>query len=230
MLKCGLLLLSLILVLATAVLRGGHELLDLVTRTDPGQLVDAMALRVQEDLSYALAVIAAILVLEAMLPFVPLGPVVAANAALFGPWAGLFISWAGALLGAIVCFALARFVAAGAVSKRLEAKGLARYTRLASEHGFHLLVLGRLTPGVNAFISYIAGLSPVSFRLFLVTSIVGLFPWVAFYTFVSHNLAEARSVGPWLLIGCTWLALYAAGARSARTLRRLAGAEPGRKP
>lgn len=207
-----------ILLLVTLLLWGPWQLTETVAAITRVDVANQWLSSVRANLAYALVVAGVLMVLEAMIPFIPLGPVVAANALLFGLWGGFLVSWLGALLGASACFWLTRMVGYGRIKQWLRVKDSERLERFLAENDFHVLVLGRFLPGVNSFLSYLAGLGPVSFGTFLLSSAVGLLPWIGIYTFASHSLLEVRTLWPWLGLLATFLVVYYVGRKAARAL------------
>lgn len=182
-----------------------------------GDVLDALPRHIQDPHRY-IWIATALMVLEALLPFIPLGPLVAANAMFFGPVVGLVASWAGTLVGAAFCFGVGRTLTNGLLAPRLHEAAAGTVPNLLERNSFHLLVVARFVPGVNCVVSYLAGIAGVPFGVFAVASAVGLLPWVSLYTLLAHNLLEVRSFGWWVIFVLAWLLIYRAGVRLAPVL------------
>ncbi|OIN67515.1 DedA family protein [Exiguobacterium sp. KRL4] len=58
--------------------------------------------------------------LESLFPFLPLVLIISANAATYGFWMGVLVSWAGSMLGSLVVFACIRYLFRRPVTRWLE--------------------------------------------------------------------------------------------------------------
>ncbi len=120
----------------------------------------------------------------------------------------LAAGWAGSMLGALFWYGVGYWV------------GLERIKRFAARHGrwltmtpeevgrandwFHrhggkAVFFGRLVPGVRTFISVPAGVSDMSFMVFLLYTAVGTAIWTAFLTALGYILgASYDQVSTWM--------------------------------
>lgn len=147
---------------------------------------------------------------ESFIPVLPLGPLVAVNVLLLNAWDGFWVSYLGALTGSSVGYWFARIFGRGWVMRKLPAKYRTRVDELAAVTSFTGLLLAWLVPGVNCVVSCAAGMGRVSFARFLVACALGLFPWVALYAVLAHDLVVAGTYGIALtaavvLLGVTYL-------------------------
>jgi uncharacterized membrane protein YdjX (TVP38/TMEM64 family) len=124
------------------------------------------------------AVVASIglMVAHSLVPF-PAEFVTFANGMLFGPVWGVAITWTGAMLGAALAFALARWFGRPFVDALMNERHRDAVDRWARRQGIGVLLLSRLMPLIsfNA-INYAAGLSPISWWTFLWTTGLGILP------------------------------------------------------
>src|SRR5690606_4436347 len=110
-------------------------------------------------------------------------PMLISNAALFGMWGGIALSWLGGLLGAIATFWIARTFGRSYVEKRLKADHLETIDAISREKGFVILLLARVFPLTSLdILSFLAGLSSITFPRFLLATAIGLVPGVSIYT------------------------------------------------
>lgn len=129
----------------------------------------------------------AIMVLETVFPPVPseivlplAGFQVAAGQLAFAP--ALAASTAGAVAGATLLYALARFGGRAAVMKaspvlRVTEDDLDRADRWFDRRAFMLVLLGRCVPGIRSLVSIPAGLSEMPLPAFLLATTVGSLLW-----------------------------------------------------
>ncbi len=120
--------------------------------------------------------IVVLMVLHCFVPF-PAELVALGAGALFGVAAGAALVWIGAMLGAGLSFALARWLGRPFVATMLSDKALARLDDWTAQRGAVSLLAARLAP-VVAFnlVNYAAGLTAVRWPVFLWTTAVGILP------------------------------------------------------
>ena len=105
------------------------------------------------------------------MPFTLIAPV------LFGPWAAFVIMVVASSLSASSAFLIARYLARGAVARRLEGnERFARVNRLLDEHAWIIIPFVRVVPVPFALNNYGFGLTSISFRRYLLLSEVGMIP------------------------------------------------------
>ena len=111
-----------------------------------------------------------------------------AGGAIFGFQLGALLNWAGASLGAMLAFLLARHLGLGAV-RRLLGKRADRVTDLAGAHGFATVLRLRLVPVVPFnVLNFAAGFAGVGFRDYMLGTLIGLIPGTAVYTYFADAL------------------------------------------
>lgn len=157
---------------------------------------------------WAAAAAVVVMVIEALVPAVPFAAIVAMNAVLFGFWGGWLISWIGGMIGAAAAFFMARVLGRSRVEQFLRNRGLTGYEERLKEHGFVVLLVSRFIPGVNSVISYLAGLSPAPFITFILSTAVGLVPWITLFVFVGQAALTWRAHGALLGAGALLVLLY----------------------
>lgn len=118
----------------------------------------------------------ALMVAHSLVPF-PAELLTFANGMLFGPVWGVVITWIGAMLGAALAFALARWFGRPFVDALMNERHRTAMDRWMQRQGIGVLLLSRLMPLIsfNA-INYAAGLTPISWWTFLWTTGVGILP------------------------------------------------------
>jgi uncharacterized membrane protein YdjX (TVP38/TMEM64 family) len=115
-----------------------------------------------------------LMVLHSFVP-VPAEVIAVANGMMFGPWWGTLVTWAGAMLGAISAFAMARWLGRPVLRRFIAEErraAIEQWTRRAGS----LLVL-RLIPVVSFnLVNFAAGLAGTRWWTFLWTTAVGILP------------------------------------------------------
>jgi uncharacterized membrane protein YdjX (TVP38/TMEM64 family) len=162
-----------------------------------------------------------LMLLQSVIAPLPGSIVAAANGVIFGVWLGTLLSWAGGMLGATASFWLARLLGQAAVERWFSRAHLERIEAIGEAHGFWLVLLARLTPLVSFdLISYLAGLSAISFGRFMLATAIGMLPGTFAWTALGHDLAQAQTT-TWRL---SLLAVFAVvAALAGRWWRRYAG-------
>ncbi len=142
----------------------------------------------------------------------------------FGLVGGTVLTLIGAELGAIIAFTLARWLGRPRLAKRIPAAAMAHVDDLTRRSGFRALLVMRVLPVFNFdWVSYAAGLTPISLPAFAVATFLGMIPPVIGIVAVGATLPGnpilAGSIFTILLLGVvvplawTWL-------RSARRASR----------
>ena len=154
------------------------------------------------------------------------GPVLAAAGGLaFGAVGGTLLAIAGAVLGGLAAFWLARTVARGPAARLAERSSrLARLDSLLAQRGFAAVLAARLMPGVPASaLHYAAGSSPVRGRAFTAAITIGALLRTTPYALLGHGLASGSAA--MLAIAAASIGLGAAGALLLlRSMRRIVSA------
>ena len=122
------------------------------------------------------------------------GPLLAgASGLLFGTWLGTPISIVSATLGAVLAFALARWLAHDAL-EALEGRRLRALRAWIGRRGFLSILYARIVPGVPySLVNYAAGLSPVTLRAFAGATALGCAPRAFAYTALGGSLDDLGS-------------------------------------
>jgi uncharacterized membrane protein YdjX (TVP38/TMEM64 family) len=131
---------------------------------------------------------------------------------LFGTWLGALYSVAGILIGSAIDFFLARLLGVPFVNALFSAEKVQKTRTLLDSRGsktiFFLLFL---IPGIpKDVLCYVAGLSPLRFRFFILASTAGRLPGVIGSALIGNSAADRR----WILAGSILAAavvLFAAG-------------------
>ncbi len=137
---------------------------------------------------------------------IPTGPVPIAAAVAFGGIQAFFYTMLDGVLGASLCFWVARRWGRPALQRFLPAKVMQEVDRLSSLLGIRILIILRLFPifGVD-IVSYGAGLTQISFKTYLVISVLASAPTVILVSVVGDGLRENNTLA---LIGLAALAVF----------------------
>lgn len=156
-----------------------------------------------------------LMVLQSVISPLPGSLVAAANGALFGVWWGTLLSWVGSMAGAVVTYALGRWLGERAVARWGTTTRWGRLEDLSDEHGFVVVLAARLTPIISLdFIGYLAGAARMPFGRYLLANALGHAPGMLIYTLIGYDLAQARDL-TWQIgaLALLLLVLFFAGRR-----------------
>lgn len=130
----------------------------------------------------------------------------------FGPWFGALFALTGSLLSAITLFGLGRVLGSYRI-RRLAGSRVEHLSRRMAERGLWAVLLVRILPiAPFSVINLIAGASSVSWRHFVLGTVVGMLPGIAIMaTFVS-GLEEAVREPSWQAFSMVGLVVAAAWA------------------
>lgn len=123
------------------------------------------------------------------------------GAAAFGPEVGLTLSLGGALAGSALLFMMVRRWGRPFARRMVGAESFDRYAELVSSRGglwLFLVILIPVLPGDT--ICVLAGLSPISFRRFMVINALGRLPGTALTTYLTSSLL-AQPIWVWPVAG-----------------------------
>jgi len=130
---------------------------------------------------------------------VPVTVLMIANGLVFGVWAGMLVSFAGGLAGAVATYVIGRRLGRDAVSRLLSESSLEAADRAMARRGGWAIVIGRWIPGVPCDpISYVAGITRMPIVRFLLLSIAGLLPANLATAFVGAEAATDMELQYWI--------------------------------
>ncbi|MGE5455821.1 MAG: TVP38/TMEM64 family protein [Ignavibacteriales bacterium] len=134
-----------------------------------------------------------VVVLESIMPFLPLAVFIAVNMLVFGNLVGFIISYIGTILGCLLSFTIFRKGFSKWLYKRIKHKdNLTDLMKKISNIRFSTLVLITALPFTPAFsVNIAAGLSKIRYRKFLAAMIVSKVSIVYFWGFVGTTFLES---------------------------------------
>lgn len=139
--------------------------------------------------AYAAAVSFILMILQSIAAPLPAFLLTVANANLFGWWQGAILSWSSAMAGAAVCFFIARILGRDIVIKLNGKKGVKQIEEFFEKHGNTSILVARLLPFISFdIVSYVAGLTSMSFWGFFIATGLGQLPATIVYSYVGGML------------------------------------------
>lgn len=141
-------------------------------------------------------------IVQIVICVLPGQPIQFASSYLYGVLGGFLISICGAIIGTIITYYLARFLGNDALHIIFGEEKFRSYVRkLNSRRAYIIIFLIYLLPGVpKDFTSYVAGVSNVKLKPFLLLSIIGRSPGVLGSLLLGVFIAKRNYVGITILI------------------------------
>ena len=131
---------------------------------------------------------ALLMILQSVAAPLPAFLITFANGLLFGVWWGAALSWSSAMLGAALCFFIARYFGRPAVVKLTSESALAASDRFFERYGKHAVLIARLVPIISFdIISYGSGLTGMRFLGFWIATGIGQLPATILYSYLGDE-------------------------------------------
>ena len=161
--------------------------------------LDAVAAYIRSFGAYAMAFSFMLMVFSSLIAPLPAFMITLSNAAIFGWWQGAILSWSSAMVGAALCFFLARGLGRDVIEKLAGRGALAGVEGYFQKYGTKTILVCRLLPFVSFdAVSYFAGLTPIKFLPFFIATGLGQTPATIVYSYVGGMLtggAKALMIG-----------------------------------
>ena len=161
--------------------------------------VDAVIEYIRSFGPYAMVFSFFLMVFSSLIAPLPAFMITLSNAAIFGWWQGAILSWSSAMVGAALCFLLARGLGRDVVEKFAGKGALAGVEGYFEKYGTKTILVCRLLPFVSFdAVSYFAGLTPLKFWPFFIATGIGQTPATIVYSYVGGMLTGGAKL---LMIG-----------------------------
>ena len=157
--------------------------------------LDDVAAYIRSFGGYAMAFSFALMVFSSILAPLPAFMITLSNAAIFGWCQGAILSWSSAMVGAALCFFIARGLGRDVVEKFAGKGALAGVENYFEKYGTKTILVCRLLPFVSFdAVSYFAGLTPMGFLAFFVATGIGQTPATIVYSYVGGMLTGGARI------------------------------------
>jgi len=166
--------------------------------------LDTIISDIMANMGFLAPILASVLiVVEAIIPFLPLALFVTVNFYYFGPFIGFLISWLMTCLGGYIVFKFWRTKVKDWIDGKISSKEDSKVNRLMEK--LNMLSLEKLVllitiPFAPAFlINMVAGLSDISEKKFIIALLIGKIFVVYFWGFVGTSIIDSLT-NPYNLI------------------------------
>ncbi len=149
-----------------------------------------------------------LMIVHSFIPF-PAELVAIAAGMCFGVVWGVVLTWVGAMIGAVMAFALSRYLGRPFVAAVMPERQMQRIDDWSRDKSTSALIVVRLIP-VIAFnlVNYAAGLTRVSLWAFLWTTAIGILPMTVLMVIMGEQMREPEAAD-WFILAATGLLLLA---------------------
>jgi len=130
-----------------------------------------------------------LMILQSIVAPLPAFMITFANAGLFGWVKGALLSWTSSMVGAALCFYIARHLGRNIVEKLTSKFALDSIDDFFDRYGDYAIIIARLLPFISFdIVSYAAGLTSMSFWKFMFATGIGQLPATIVYSYVGGML------------------------------------------
>ena len=145
--------------------------------------------------AYAAVVSFFLMILQSILSPIPALLMTLSNAAVFGWWKGALLSFWSSMVGAALCFYIARTLGRDVVEKITTKTGLAKVDEFFERYGKNSILICRLLPFVSFdIVSYAAGLTPIKFWDFFIATGLGQLPATIVYSYLGNLAGSTKTI------------------------------------
>lgn len=135
-----------------------------------------------------------LIILESMVPILPLGVFIALNIMTFGEVIGFIVSWLSTVTGCMLAFYICRYLKDKYEKKYRKDKKVKKLKKAIDNISLSNLVLIISLPFTPAFAVNIAsGLSNIDPKRYLIALLIGKLPMVFFWGFIGKSFLESIS-------------------------------------
>lgn len=138
---------------------------------------------------WAMLVSALLMIFQSLAAPLPAFFITLTNANLFGWWQGCILSWVSSMIGAALCFWIARILGRDVVERICTKGALLQVEDFFAKYGKRCILVARLLPFISFdIVSYAAGLTSMDFWGFFVATGIGQLPACIVYSYVGGML------------------------------------------
>ncbi|MXY99900.1 TVP38/TMEM64 family protein [Candidatus Poribacteria bacterium] len=142
---------------------------------------------------------AMLMIFQSVIAPLPAFLITFANGLLFGVWWGAALSWGSAMLGAALCFYIARALGRPVIVKLLSEDAVNTSDQFFQRYGKHAVLIARLVPIISFdVISYGAGLTGMRFLGFAIATGIGQLPATLLYSYLGDRATGSIKVLLWV--------------------------------
>ena len=136
-----------------------------------------------------------VIILESMIPVLPLAVFIALNMILFGNLAGFIMSWVSTIIGCIIMFIVSRKYFSNFFDRKTKkSKKVRNLMNIINKMEFSTLVIITALPFTPAFlINIAAGLSKMSYKKFVMSILISKIAVIYFWGYIGTTFLDSLS-------------------------------------
>jgi uncharacterized membrane protein YdjX (TVP38/TMEM64 family) len=137
---------------------------------------------------------------QSVILFLPAFPIFVVNALAFGPLWGTLLSWSSAVLGSILCFAIAKILGRPVVQRLVNKVHLEAADSTLKRYEKYIILLFGFVPVISFdVISYAAGLTVLAYWEFLPLVCIAQIPSALFYSLLVNQIDRGTLDAYWVI-------------------------------
>ena len=114
-----------------------------------------------------------------------------ANGLLFGAFWGTLLTWSTSLIGALICFYIARSAGRPVVERLVSRRAMNSVDRFFERYGNNSVLIARLIPMVSfSAISYVSGVTSITFWGYFGATAFGILPGTIVFCVLGQNMTD----------------------------------------
>ena len=140
---------------------------------------------------------AILMIFQSVIAPLPAFLITFANGTLFGFWWGSLLSWSSSMVGAALCFYIARALGIQRVTRLISQPVVDKTNDFFEKYGTYAILIARLIPFISFdIVSYFAGATRMRFLGFWIATGIGQMPATLVYSYLGES---ASSHIKWIL-------------------------------
>ena len=141
--------------------------------------------------AWAPVVAGLVMVLQAVVAPLPAFVPAMANGLLFGALWGTLLTWSTSVIGGLICFYIARALGRPAVERLVSRRAMNSVDGFFKRYGNNSVLVARLIPLFSfSAISYVSGVTSISFRGYLRATAIGILPGTIVFCVLGNNMTD----------------------------------------
>lgn len=142
---------------------------------------------------------AILMIFQSVIAPLPAFLITFANGTLFGFWWGSLLSWSSSMVGAALCFYIARALGIQRITALISKPAVDKANDFFEKYGTYAVLIARLMPFISFdVVSYFAGATRMRFLGFWIATGIGQMPATLVYSYLGESASPHIK---WILFG-----------------------------
>ena len=149
--------------------------------------------------AWGFAAILALMLLQALLAFIPSVLIMVVAVLAYGPWVGGLLAWGGLLLAASMAHVIGRLLGPVTVERLIGHETEEKIDGFLARYGVWAIIAARISPALSTdAISYAAGLAGMSYARFAAATALGTVPLTVLVAYLGADVQHLESGLLWV--------------------------------